>query len=320
MKTFTRPAFYSLLVLIFLMGTAHAQSAADSVAIKPVSQVKDTLILVRDSSLNKKDPPKKSHLEAGMDYQNNDVYLGRKDSTVLPYFIPSVGYYHKSGLYATASLNYLKNATESRIDLVTLEAGYLFSAGNYDGQFSTSKYFYSSQSTSVTSELTGSFAYENSYDLGFIKPTLTGTLNIGSKTDFTAYFGLEHEFTLPGDQLDFTPAIAANASTQNYYNDYYKKRRYIIRKGQKLQSGVARITGTVLEASAFKLLDYELSLSVNYRIGKCTIHFTPTYSIPVNPAKVAIQAVMNNGTVINKTRTEKIENTFYWTAGVSVSL
>ena len=320
MKTHTRPTLFSILVLIFFMGTAYAQSASDSVRTEPVSPVKDTLILVRGSSINQKDPPNKSHFEAGMDYQNNDVYLGRKDSTVLPYFIPSVGYYHKSGLYANASLNYLKNATESRIDLVTLEAGYSFSAGNYDGQFSASKYFYSSQSTSVTSELTGSVAYENSFDLGFIKPTLTGTLNIGSKTDFTAYFGLEHEFTLPGDHVDFTPAIAANASTQNFYNDYYKKRRYMIRKGQKLQSGVARITGTVQDASAFKLLDYELSLPVNYRIGKCTIHFTPTYSIPVNPAKVDIQAVMSNGTVINRTRTEKIENSFYWTAGVSLSL
>jgi len=320
MNTYTRRTLFSILVLISLIGTASAQLATDSVQIKPVSPVKDTLILIGDSTINRKDPPNKSHFEAGMDYQNNDVYLGRKDSTVLPYFIPSVGYYHKSGLYATASLNYLKNATESRIDLVTLEAGYSFSAGNYDGQFSASKYFYNSQSTSVTSELMGSFAYENSFDLGFIKPTLTGTLNMGSELDFTAYFGLEHEFTLPGDQLDFTPTIAANASTQNYYNDYYKKRRYMIRKGQKLQSGVATITGTVLEASAFKLLDYEMSLPVNYRIGKCTIHFTPTYSIPVNPAVVAIRAVMNNGTVINKTRSEKIENSFYWTAGVSFSL
>ncbi len=47
---------------------------------------------------------RESHFEAGISYQSNDVYLGRKDSTVLPYIIPAFSYYHLSGLYATVSL------------------------------------------------------------------------------------------------------------------------------------------------------------------------------------------------------------------------
>jgi hypothetical protein len=186
-------------------------------------------------------------------------------------------------------------------------------------QFTASKYFYNSQSTSVTAEIKASFAYQNSYDLGFIKPTFTGTLNMGSKLDFAAIFGLEHTFYLDDNKLDFTPTFAAGASTQNYYNEYYKKRRYTIkRKGQVTQTGIASISGTVLNASSFKLLDYEPTLPINYRIGKCTINFSPTYSIPVHPAIVAIQAVRDDGTVINRTRSENIENTFYWTLGVNI--
>jgi hypothetical protein len=295
----------------------HAQSIPVSVMTKTDSLQKDSLAIVPDTGVNKIVPPLKSHFEAGISFQSNDVYLGRKDSAVLPYYIPEITFYHKSGLYATASLNYLKNETDSRIDLVTLEAGYIFNTGNYDGQFSASKYFYNSQSTSITSEIKGSFAYQNSYQLGFIRPTLTLTLNVGSRLDFAGLFGLEHTFYMLEDKLDFTPTFAFSGSTQNYYNDYYRKRAYTIkRKGQPAQTGIASITGTVINASEFKILDYEPTLPINYKIGKCAINFSPTYSIPVHPATIAVQSVRDDGTIINRTRLEKIDNTFYWTLGV----
>jgi hypothetical protein len=119
-------------------------------------------------------------------------------------------------------------------------------------------------------------------------------------------------------KLDITPTFMANASTQNYYNDYYKKRRYTIKsKTQPPQTGIASITGTVIDASTFKILDFEPSLPINYRIGKCTINFTPTYAIPVHPANIAVQSVRQNGTVINRSKTENIENSFFWTVGVT---
>ena len=245
--------------------------------------------------------------------------MGRKDSTVLPYYIPAFTYYHKSGLYTTASLSYLKNSSESRIDLVTLEAGYKFSSGNYDGQFTASKYFYSSQSRSVTSELTASLDYQNSLDLGIIKPMTEINLNFGSKMDFAVLLGAEHSFYFFDDKLDITPSFVTNASTQNYYSDYYKKRRYVIRKSNKKQpqTGIANISGTVIGASKFKILDFEQSVPINYRIGKCTINITPTYSIPVHPVTIAIQTVKQNGAVTDRTKTENIENTLYWTVGLS---
>lgn len=343
MNTVARLTSLLLIAFICFTGSTYAQSEPDTVIIKSDTIVvkadtlqkdndsdtlqadsnsdkpeKDSLILVADSSLHHGIKPKVSQLEAGMSFQSNDVYLGRKDSTVLPYYIPELTYYHKSGLYATASLNYLNNSTASRIDLVTLEGGYIFSTGNYDGQIIASKYFYNSQSTAVTSEIKASLAYQNSYDAGFIKVTFTGTLNVGSKLDFAATPGIEHTFYLLDDKLDFTPTFALSGSTQNYYNDYYKKRRYTVtRKGKPAQTGIASITGTVLNASSFKILAYEPTIPINYKIGKCTINFSPTYSIPVNAADIAVQSVRDDGTIINRTRTEKIENTFWWTLGVS---
>ena len=326
MKTLLQTTLFSVLSITCLIVSSSAQSVPDSITqsgtetviFKTDSIPNENLVPVSDSALEEILITKRSHFEAGISYQSNDVYLGRKDSTVLPYFIPEFTYYHKSGLYVTASLNYLKNSTFSRIDLITLEGGYKFSIGDYDGLFAVSKYFYSNQSTSVTSELKASLDYQNSFDMGFIKPLMEVTLNIGSKLDVAAQLGLEHSFYLLDSKLDITPTFMVNASTQNYYNDYYKKRRYTIKsKTQPPQTGIASITGTVIDASTFKILDFEPSLPINYRIGKCTINFTPTYAIPVHPTTIAVQSVRQNGTVINRTRTENIENSFYWTVGVS---
>jgi hypothetical protein len=316
-----------LAVFICTCQFAAGQSMPDST--RPVTSrdslpvLKDsaqsTQILLTDTAENDERPVKKSHFETSLNYQSNDVYLGRKDSSVLPYFIPEFSYYHKSGIFISASLYYLKNQTSSRIDLVTLDAGYHFNTGNYDGQLTISKYFYNSQSTSVTSEISASAEYQNGYDFGFVKTTFTGTLNIGNKLDFAGLLGLEHRFSLIENKLDITPTFAVAASTQNYYSDYYKSRRYTIkRKTGATQTAMENISGTVVNASSFKILDYEPTIPIEYTMGKVVISFIPTYSIPVNPALVDIQTTKANGNVVNRTKTEQIENTFYWTLGISV--
>jgi hypothetical protein len=261
---------------------------------------------------------KRSHFETALTYQSDNVYLGRKDSTRYPYFIPAFSYYHKSGAYASVSLNYLKTSKLSRIDVFTIDAGYMFRAHKYDGIFTVSKYFYNSQSTSITSAITSSVAYQNGYDFGIVKPSFTAALNFGNKTDFEGRFELSHAFSIADDKFDLTPTLSAAGSTLNYY-DYYRRRKYSIKKKkQPVQTGVADVTGSVLNASTFKILDYELIMPIEYNIGKCTISFTPTYSIPVNPATIDIHTVRDTGTVLDRTKTEMIANSFYFTAGISI--
>ncbi|MDO6435007.1 hypothetical protein Q4E93_30615 [Flavitalea sp. BT771] len=258
-----------------------------------------------------------TYLEATLDYQNNNVYMGRKDSAVLPYFTPGLSYYHKSGFYATASAAWLKNADISRIDLVTIASGFRFSAGKYDGDFTASKYFYNTQSTSVTSEIQASMSYSSSYDLGWIRTTLSGQLNMGNNTDMEASLGMEHSFDLMDDALEITPTLTANAGTLNYYSNYYKTRRFNRKNAKKAVSGTVTITGTVVNPSAFKVLDYEASLPISFTAGKCTFSATPAFSIPVNPARINLQYAYSTGATALRQHVEKIENTFYWTLGAA---
>src|SRR5436305_15254315 len=67
---------------------------------------------------------KSSYFKLGLNYQTDNVYLGRKDSVKVPYLTPSIGYYDKSGFYISGSLSYLPSSGENRIDLFIIECGY----------------------------------------------------------------------------------------------------------------------------------------------------------------------------------------------------
>ncbi|GGA97312.1 hypothetical protein [Puia dinghuensis] len=283
------------------------------------AQSPDTSAAAHDSTTATGNPAKPhhhSHFLAEVSYQSNNVYMGRKDSEALQYYMPSITYEHKSGMYFSASAAYLDNSTESRIDVFTLEGGYAFDAGIYSGDFTATKYFYNSQSTSVTSGITFSMSYRNELDLGFITPSLTTGLDFGPTTDVNGSFGLEHEFEACNDKLRITPTFMANASTLNFYDSYFQQRRFKKRSGTKIITGTEKITGTVQDAGTFRMLDYEASLPLSYTVRKFTFSFTPTYAIPVNPAIVDVHTVYSTGSVSNKKTVEKLGNTFFWTLGV----
>ena len=220
----------------------------------------------------------KTHLDAEFKYLSNQVYLGRRDSAALPYYIPTISYFHKSGLYASASLNYLKNSAVSRIDLVTLEAGYDFTKGKYEGKLSFTEFFYNSQSTSVTSELNSTLSYENNLDLGFLKSTVTGGLDIGAALDFVLFMGASHEFSLFNDKVEINPSFGMNIASQNNYNAYYKNKKFgSSHSSHGGQGSNTTVSGNIINANAFQIKDYELSVPISYSLGKCSLNFTPNY-------------------------------------------
>jgi hypothetical protein len=259
---------------------------------------------------------KASYFEAGISYLSNDVYLGRKDSSVLPYYIPELSYYHKSGIYISAYLNYLSSPDASRIDLITLEAGYVFEAGNYDGQLNISKFIYNSQSTSVSSQIQANVGYQNGFDFGAVKSILNLGLDFGTQIDYSASFGLEHGFALLNDKLEFTLGICVNAGTQNFYDNYYKNKRYSNKgKGKTSGNSGTSVTGSVVNPSNFKIMDYEASIPFSYTFHKFVLNFTPTYAIPVNPSLIEVESKQSNGNSSFKTVTEHLTNSFYMSLG-----
>jgi hypothetical protein len=241
------------------------------------------------------DPYEKlSYFMYGLNYLSNNVYLGRKDTTVLPYISPYIGYHHKSGLYTKVMASYAP--TKSLVDLVTIEAGYEHSFGDhFNTGINVDKFFYNKKTTSIRGNTKGSAGIYGQYSNDWIEPQASFNLDFNKKTDFALNLQLDHDFKLVNNTMDIVPGIAMNAGTQHYYDEYFINRLAKKDKALKLKNALA-------DAGKFKTLDYELSLKATYRITKWLFTLTPVYAIPVSPATI---------TFPRQTFTEKLSNTFY---------
>jgi hypothetical protein len=312
---------YTLISLLFgAMFSCYAQ--VDSTVIKKDSTTikEDATVMKEDSAVTAAVHTPKSYFLASVSYLSNSIYNGRKDSIATPYITPMIGYYDKSGFFINGSLSYLARSGSSRIDLFSVGAGYDFSFGNFDGELAASKSFYSSSSTNVQSEIKGSVFASGDYDFNFIDAHIEGGINFGSKPDYLLDFGLEHTFYAAADKLRLTPSFIANASTQNYYGSYYSNRRYGGKR--KKAAGITyEVFADVKDASTFKVLNYEFSLPISYVVNKFTFNFIPAYAIPVNPATVTVLLTPSSGpTPAPKIFTEKLDNSFYFSFGISYKL
>lgn len=251
---------------------------------------------------------KHSYFKASASYLSDAVYLGRKDSVKVPYLTPTFGYYSRSGIFFTASASYL--STEKRIDGYSLGSGYMFASKKWTGELTANKYFYSNQSYSVKSEVKADAAVELAYDAGPIEMDISATASFSGSTDVATSFGLDHAFSVMDDQMEITPTFITNGGTQNYYDAYYRKRRYI--KKRKGNLPPRTISAYTLNPGSFRILDYEASLPVEYDVNKFAFSFTPTVAFPVNPNTVVRTVQPVGGIAVTKTFTEKINNSFFW--------
>ena len=269
----------------------------------------------------KKDSTKKkeSHWVFGATYQSNDVYLGRKDSVAVPYLTPSIGYHDKSGLFITGSFSYLPGADENRIDVSTVEAGYSHSSDKFNVELSVAKDFYSDQSFAVTSEIKGRFSASLSYDLGFIEPSLDLGAEFSDQADIGIGFGVGHSFTIIEDVFEVDPTVHVNGATQNFYGNYYSKRRYNPnRKGGNSKNTTA---ASLANASQFQIMDYEFEAPFEYTVKKkLKFNFTPTIAIPVNPSTVTTVSKSTGNTATTQTSVESLSSVFYFSLGFSYTL
>ena len=286
--------------------------------------LQDTSILKKDSLKNTADadtaastPPPRSHFQANLTFESNDVYLGRQDSSKLPLLTPEVSYLFKSGFEIDFSVGI--NAATWMVNSWTLDGSYSFNPGNYSGQATLSWFNYSVNSGSPNSSQKGSLAYDNSYNFGFIQPELTLTWSFSNHPDYQVSFTLQHEFDfLSSGNLSITPTATMNASTQQFYNEYYKNKRFIIpRPGKPPLPANTSITGEVLNSDQFQIMDYEFSAPISFTASKWTFNFTPTLALPVNPADLRITVKVNNQSVTKDVRETLASNVFFYQIGVT---
>ncbi len=253
--------------------------------------------------------PKKSYFKFSVGYLSNAVYYGRKDSFALPYIMPSFSYNDKSGFYLEASFSYLATAGESQVDAGAITAGYEFNSKNekFSGSVYASKFFTSNSSYSVHGEVKGAIGTSLNYNVGPVSIDGGADIAFANKSDVGINLGLSHAFEFDNGNFTIKPSALVNAGTQNFYQDYYTKRKFSAKRKRRQTTNPTAIKVIVLDKS-FSVLDYEVSLPVDYDKARWGLFFTPTYSLPVNPFKYSI----NNGLTY---RTEVLSNTFFVEVG-----
>jgi hypothetical protein len=286
-------SFFPLLALILIMivGLAKAQSYN---------------ALPYDSTLNK------SETRIGMWYSSDYYYMGRADSAKAPYLSPSIGYYHHSGVFVHTSLSYLTAPGESRVDLITLSAGYEYYGENFVAGISASEYFFSDYSYAIPSEMSTYLNAYGGYDFSVFMLYADASLGFSEYTDLFLGGEINRTFYLFRNRLRITPAVYINAGSQHFYNEYYTNRSSQTGEGKgkgKGGSGQPPTTTTteVVESEKFQILDYEADLQFVYKIGKIRLYMSATWTFPVNPATI----VTDQGTY-----EEDLKNGFYWSSGI----
>lgn len=242
----------------------------------------------------------KSFFKAEGNFVSNSVYLGRKDSARLPYITPSIGYYNKSGFYASASAAY--STTDKRFDYFSLDAGYDFSlSSKLSGSVYANKSFYNDNSNNVSSDIGAGIGTGLTYDFGVVQ--LHGGLDVSfaSKTDYGVNFSIYRSFYFGSDeQWSLSPSVTANLNTLNFYEGYTNSSNG---KKQKLKNPlVASVTSTTVitnkNANTLTLMDYEISIPLSYDTKTWGVYFTPTLAIPQNAiyTKTTSVITLRNGT------------------------
>ncbi len=253
----------------------------------------------QEKTNNNLDTLKFSYFKVGVDYVNNNVYLGRKDSAKIPYLTPEIGYYHRSGLFIEGSLSVIPKAGAG-IDLFAIDGGYDFHSNNekFTGELFAAKYFFNTSSKSVRSEISGETDAIASYNFGPVSLNGGADVLFSSPADLILNAGLSHEFYFGNsDEWAITPTFLTNIGSLNFYKNYYKNRKF--KKKRSTRSTPVTVTGK----NNFSMLDYEFSLPLYYDINKWSFYISPNYVIPVNPIQYAVNGVF--------AKQEQLSNSFY---------
>jgi len=293
----------SLLLILICNYTVFGQNTSDSVE---QSQMEDP-----------------SYVSIAVNFMNDAVYLGRKDSISAPYLYPSITYFNKTGLYATGSFSFLTKSNESRIDLFLGTIGYEINSKKFSGDISFTKYFFNTDSYNVISEveadLTGTLGYD--FDVFNLNLSLTNFFNKNSTSDIFLSSEISHDFVSTDRKFQISPTMGIFLGSQNFYKEYYVYNRFGSERSTGSGQGSGQGTGSTVdpietttttvvleESEKFDLMAVEFSIPIWYMAKPFTVSFLPVLVVPQNPATLTVDSAIYE---------EDLENTFYWMVGLS---
>ena len=295
------------------------KSYSFKISILMVFLICNYTILAQNTSDSEKEANtnEKSYFSLGLNFINDAVFLGRKDSISAPYLYPQLSYYNKSGFYVSGSFSYLTKSNQSRIDLFLGTIGYEFTSDKFRGDLSLTKYFFNDDSYNVISEVEADLTARVGYDFDVLDlaASLSTFFNNGSSSDFFLSLEISHNFLNDKGDFQISPTVGVFFGSQNFYEQYYINNRFGSGRGQGSGSGQGiggtstTSTSVVLnESEKFGLMAIEFSAPVWFVAKPFTFMILPVFVIPQNPATLTVDSTVYE---------EDLENTFYFMVGVN---
>jgi len=223
-------------------------------------------------------------LKAGLSYTSNQTYAGRTDSAKLPVIVPSVnlsakGFYLKGSGYVNLSKN------NTGFDGVSIEPGYEFSKGKWNGSVAFVKNFISDSSNLIIAPIKSSIEFYLENENKVIIPSVGAEYAFTDEgNDFIIYAGLAKLFTLTHQDkepsLTLEPSLSVSGGTQNFYYSFVKNYAGNGRNKEKRNIPVSQTAKG--KSDQFAALDAEFELPVTLSEGKLEWKTTPAFVSAVN--------------------------------------
>jgi hypothetical protein len=219
---------------------------------------------------------------AGASYLTNNVYMGRKDTSRLPYLSAYAGYQLAMGLYIKATANYGLTRKSGHFDLFAFEAGYDRNFGKHIiAGASVEKYLYQRNSPGIKAAITESIFLYGRYENDKIEPEVDLTINRGANTDIIWTVSLDRKIRLLENTVNIFPALAFSYGSMQYYSGYFTR---------KLKNVNVPATNepVIKDASTPRPLAVEISARTTWRINNWLFTFSPVYAVPLSPATIKL--------------------------------
>jgi hypothetical protein len=229
-----------------------------------------------------------SYLMADLSYISDAVFMGRRDSVAAPYLMPSLGYYHKTGFFADASVSYLTAEGEERVDLFLISGGYRFKKSAFSGRLSGTAYFFNDQSYNIQSETLGNLLASVGYDWKLLETYIGAStyFNTSGNTDFFLDFSLQKQLELLNQKALLRPTLSLYMGSLYFYQAYYNSKQFGNRQGNGTGSAASNQQENLIvsKASEFNPLSLELGLPFSYYSGSFIFSVQPAVAFPLTPA------------------------------------
>jgi hypothetical protein len=270
--------------------TAQSSSGLDQMIDSLFTELEEDYLLLLIDSLLKTKEPLKSEMMIRFSYLSKVSSMGRDMGIDLSGVAPSLGYFHKSGLYADVS-RYWNNGDSLDMRYTMLMLGYMKDLGKVYGiNLSYDRSFYDEDGY----KLTNTFGISNYFNFDFLDMGIDYNLLFGKQTahrlniNIGGYFPIRK--VLFFDRIIFSPGMAVMIGTSNVVNEHYTMEQVDnyspfvggppMGAGRQLRPSFADYYNAS-EGSPFGVMNYNFFMPVRFRIKNFILSVRYNYNIPV---------------------------------------